>query len=227
MDSIYTHTYTQAAPQGADNTYSYNSDNSYGHGHGRSHNSRNRTYIHTEDLPDALCPMCGKFGRVKKKWIPSTYYPRHGSAKCDLLERAERALSKDPSSESNKERVARLRKMVKGTVYRGRSKKHVQASDYPEIVKAEENRKESWYRVTYGKYPYFYIAHYDKEQYNKDMERYHNREINYRPNGKRWCKVSKLFRKCGIVSDPITGKKYIKFKEHYFSISIFGIVSLW
>lgn len=135
------------------------------------------TYNDISDLPKVLCPMCGKFGLVRMM-IPSTYYPKFCSMKCILLEEAEEELAKDPSSEYYKERVAYFRKMVKGSKYRERSKKHlsVSASDYIEYVKAKDdpNRKKSLYRVTYRIYPYFYIGHYDKELYNKQMERKRN-----------------------------------------------------
>jgi hypothetical protein len=148
-------------------------------------------------------------------WIPSTYYPKIGSVKCSLLEGAESGLAKDPSSEYYKERVAYFRKIVRGYVkgdekeYRGRSKKHILPEDeYRETQNIRD--KKSLIRVTYGNYHYLYIGHYDKELYNKQMERYRKKEMKYRPNGRKWCKIPLPFERYYTVNDHIVGK-YIRF----------------
>lgn len=61
------------------------------------------------------------------------------------------------------------------------------------MIKQEEDEnmkdKKDYYRVTYKKYYYYYIGHYNKEIYNKNMERYRKGEIKSRPNGRIWHKV--------------------------------------
>lgn len=49
--------------------------------------------------------------------------------------------------------------------------------------------KRSCYRVTYGKYLQYYVAHYDPKKYRKQMEDYKAGRRKSRPNGRRECKL--------------------------------------
>jgi len=60
--------------------------------------------------------------------------------------------------------------MVRGSVYRGRSRKHL--SQYNEAEDDTADKK-SLKIVTYGKYFCFYVGHYDKEKYKEQMDKYH------------------------------------------------------
>ncbi|MFL6459041.1 MAG: hypothetical protein ACJ71G_18995 [Nitrososphaeraceae archaeon] len=157
--------------------------------------------------------MCGKFGFVRKMWIPSTYYPKHCSIKCIRLEEEKRKLSEDPSSELQKQYVNYFRKMIRGYVrgnkdeYRGRSEKHLFGHEDSEAANIID--KKSLIRVTYGTYPYFYIGHYDKEKYKEQMARYRKGEIKYRPNGRKWCKIPLSIHKFYTANNP--NGKYIRF----------------
>jgi hypothetical protein len=76
--------------------------------------------------------------------------------------------------------------MVRGSVYRGRSRKHL--SQYNEAEDDTADKK-SLKIVTYGKYFCFYVGHYDKEKYKEQMDKYHQDAIKSRPNGRRRCKL--------------------------------------
>jgi len=161
-----------------------------------------------DNLPKVLCPKCGQFGFLSSRWVSGSYYPKFCSIKCILLEEAEEKLSKDPLSEWYKKRVTYLKKSVRGSVYRGRSRKHL--SQYNEVEEDIIDKK-SLKRVTYEKYLCFYVGHYDKEKYKKQMIKYREGRIKSRPNGRRWCKLSRYCYQYRIIDHP--SGKYIKFKR--------------
>jgi hypothetical protein len=158
------------------------------------------------NLPRVLCPKCGQFGFLSGRWVSSTYYPKYCSVKHILLEGAEKKLANDPLSEWYRERVAYFNKIVRGSIYRGRSRKHL--SQYNE-AEDDTTDKKSLKRVTYGKYFCFYVGHYYQEKYREQMDKYHQGVIKSRPNGRRWCKPSRYFYRYLIVDDP--SGRYIKF----------------
>jgi hypothetical protein len=77
-------------------------------------------------------------------------------------------------------RLKIFEKKIKGKRYSGLKKKFLIKQEDDESMKD----KKDYYRVTYKKYYYYYIGHYNKEIYNKNMERYRKGEIKSRPNGR-------------------------------------------
>ena len=159
-------------------------------------------------LPRVLCPKCGKFGFLSGRWVSSTYYPKFCSVHDILLEEAEEKFANDPLSEVYKKRVDYLKKRIRGSKYRGRSRKHL--SQYNE-AEGDAIDKKSLKRVTYGKYFCFYIGHYDKGKYKQQMIKYRKREVKSRPNGRKWCKLGASFHEYRIINHP--DGPYVKFRK--------------
>lgn len=102
-----------------------------------------------------------------------------------MLDHIRGQVKKDPTNPSLQVRLKRFEYKVKGTKYLGEKKNF--------LIKPEESNpikdKKDYYRVTYKRYSYYYIGHYDKEKYEKNMERYKKGEIKSRPNGRIWHKL--------------------------------------
>lgn len=128
-----------------------------------------------------ICPKCDKLGFLSVRWARSSYYPKYVSLKIMLINRDRKDLARDPTNFLAARSFERLKTLVRGTKYRGKSRKHL--SDYI------EEDKRLLYRTTSDKYGYFYIGHYDAEIYQQKMKDYKNGKIKWRPNGRRWCKV--------------------------------------
>ena len=126
-----------------------------------------------------ICPSCGKKGFLTKRWVESQYYPQFGSLDVDRLEDLKGRVKKYPDNILLQTRLKRLEKKVKGNKYLGEKKKFL---INPEEEHIDDNK--DWYRVTYKRYFYYYICHYDKQLYAKNMERYRNGELKSRPNGR-------------------------------------------
>jgi hypothetical protein len=74
---------------------------------------------------------------------------------------------------------------VKGNRYRG---EHLTGlTDSLNIP--QDFDKSSCYRVTYGKYLQYYVAHYDPKKYQKQIKDYKAGRRKSRPNGRRECKL--------------------------------------
>lgn len=159
----------------------------------------------TEKLTKVLCPKCGQFGRVSNRWVTSSYYPMSVSLSIMMIEYREAQLTKDPNNSALKVSLEAFKRKVAGKLYRGEPRKYLFGYDNSENTPD----KKSLYRVTYGKYTYFYIGHYDKQKYKKQMIKYRAGKIKSRPNGRRWCKLSRNFHRYRIVDD--FDGKYIKF----------------
>jgi hypothetical protein len=121
-----------------------------------------------------------------------------------MIERREAELAKDPNNLALKLSLERFKRKVAGKLYREEPRKHLVGHDDSENTQD----KKSLYRVTYGKYTYFYIGHYDKQKYKEQMIKYRAGIIKSRPNGRRWCKLSKYFHRYRIVDDA--NGKYIR-----------------
>ena len=132
-----------------------------------------------------ICPSCGKKGFLIKRWVESQYYPQFVSLDVQMLEYYQEQVKKNPNNTLLQFRLKIFQEKVKkGIKYRGPIKKF--------LIKTEEentNNKKDWYRVTYNRYFYYYICHYDKETYNKNMERYRKGELKSRPNGRKCHKL--------------------------------------
>ena len=126
-----------------------------------------------------ICPSCGKKGFLTKRWVESQYYPQFGSLDVDMLKDLKERVKKYPDNIQLQTRLKRLEKKVKGNKYLGEKKKFLINPEYENI---DDNK--DWYRVTYKRYFYYYICHYDKESYAKNMERYRKGELRSRPNGR-------------------------------------------
>jgi hypothetical protein len=110
-----------------------------------------------------LCPKCGKYGFLTKRWVESSYYPRYVSYTI----------------------LHHLPGKVRGSKYRGPPTKDI--VNFPPIE--EELDRESLYRVTYGRYTNFYVGHYSSEKYYQQMQDYKMNKRKSRPNGRRWCSL--------------------------------------
>jgi hypothetical protein len=131
------------------------------------------------------CPSCGKAGFLTRRWVESQYYPQFVSLDIDMFEDLKERVKKNPDNITLQARVKIFEKKVKGKRYSGPKKKFLIKQEDDESMKD----KKDYYRVTYKKYYYYYIGHYNKEIYNKNMERYRKGEIKSRPNGRIWHKV--------------------------------------
>jgi hypothetical protein len=126
------------------------------------------------------CPSCGKEGFLTRRWVESQYYPQFVSFDVDEFEYLKEKVRKQPDNILLRESLRKLEKKVKGNKYRGENKKFLIKPEESESIKD----KKDYYRVTYRRYYYYYICHYDKEKYNKNMERYKKGELKSRPNGR-------------------------------------------
>ena len=92
-----------------------------------------------------------------------------------------------PHNAGNRSRFKRWQSTVRGNVYRDTSDRYIltQASEYEQEIPEEK----SWYRVRYGRYWQFYIAHYDPGKYKEQMTDYKEGKRKSRPNGRRECKL--------------------------------------
>jgi hypothetical protein len=161
--------------------------------------------VRKEKLPKALCPKCGQFGFVCKRWVDSSYYPMLDSIPIMMIENREAELAKDPNNIALKASLETFKRKVVGKVFRGEPRKHL--SGYNDSENIQD--KKSLYRVTYGRYAYFYIGHYNKEKYKQEMIKYREGKIKSRPNGRKWCKLPKYFHQYYIANGH--DGKYIRF----------------
>jgi hypothetical protein len=118
-----------------------------------------------------LCPVCGKYGFLTRRWVKSSYYPKYAS---------EYIISPG------------LRHEVIGSKYSGQSLKHLEGAAAEEEEKERKREKESFYKVRPNhKYYHYFIGHYDKKKYNKQMIKYRESNIKpkSRPNGRTSCYV--------------------------------------
>ncbi len=125
------------------------------------------------------CPTCGKEGFLTRRWVESQYYPLFASLDIDIFEDLKEKVKNHPDDILKQERLKKIEKNVKGNKYVGEKKKFLIQTD-----ESESLDKKDYYRVTYKRYYYYYICHYDKEQYKKNMERYKKGELKSRPNGR-------------------------------------------
>lgn len=115
-----------------------------------------------------LCPVCGEYGFLTKRWVKSSYYPKYASEYIIC-----------PG----------LREQVTGSKYRGQPLKHLFLKHLDGVVE-EEQDKEQIYKITpHSRYYHYYIGHYDKEKCNEQMIKYREHKIKSRPNGRKWCYV--------------------------------------
>jgi hypothetical protein len=121
-----------------------------------------------------LCPKCGQYGFLTKRWVQSSYYPKKASVSCIRLEVALAKLEQNPNDVSLKEQVQYWRSQVKGVKYR---------KDEPK----ELFDREACYKVFTRKYVKYYVGHYDKERYEEQMKQFKEKKRKSKPNGRRWC----------------------------------------
>lgn len=158
-----------------------------------------------EKILQILCPKCGRVGFVSKRWVTSSYYPKHLSLAVMMIEAREVQLAKDPNNLALRMSLERFKEKVVGSVYRGGSKKHLAVQDNNENI---PDRK-TLYKVTYHKYQYFYVGHYDKEKYEEQMARFRAGKIKSRSNGRKWCKLPTYLHRYRIIQGY--DGKYIRF----------------
>jgi hypothetical protein len=65
-----------------------------------------------------LCPKCGEYGFLTKRWVRSSYYPKYASTSCIRLEELAK-LEKNPNDPEQKKYVEYFRTLVTGNKYRG------------------------------------------------------------------------------------------------------------
>jgi hypothetical protein len=121
-----------------------------------------------------------------------------------MIKYREEQLKKDPNNLALRASLESFKSRVVGNKFRGKSTKLLIRQDN----ETETLDKRSLYKATYGKYK---VGHYDKEKYKEQMNRYRRGIIKSRPNGRRWCKLSRYFNQYRIVDDP--SGKYIEFKR--------------
>jgi hypothetical protein len=121
-----------------------------------------------------LCPKCGQLGFLTKKWVRSSYYPKKASVSCMRFEEMWKKLEQNPKDVYLKKQVEYWRTMVKGNKYRGWEAK-------------ELFDREACYKVFTRKYFKYYVGHYDKEKYEKQMKQFKERNRKSKPNGRKWC----------------------------------------
>ncbi len=123
---------------------------------------------------DFLCPKCREYGFLTKRWVRSSYYPKYASTSCSRLEEEVAELKKNPNDPAQKKYVEYFRALVTGNRYRGE----------------EQNKlfdRTACYRVFTRKYFKYYVGHYDKKKYEKQMKQFKAKKRKSQPNGRRWC----------------------------------------
>ena len=148
-----------------------------------------------------ICPKCGKKGFLTVRWVRSSYYPKYSSPRIILKKLNEIELMKDPSSKIAARSLKILKTVVSGFEYRKPSKRHLCGN----VIEEKQQDKRLLFRTLSDKYYHLYIGHYDREKYQQKMKDYKDGKINWRPNGRRWCKVP--FRWHGWHNDSV-------FKSH-------------
>jgi hypothetical protein len=123
---------------------------------------------------DFLCPKCGEYGFLTKRWVQSSYYPKYASTSCKRLEEELVKLEQNPADISKKKNVEFWRSQVKGNRYR--------LDETKELFD-----REACYRVYTQKYTKYYVGHYDKEKYEEQMKQFNKNKRKSKPNGRRWC----------------------------------------
>ena len=121
-----------------------------------------------------LCPKCGEYGFLAKRWVRSSYYPKYASASRIRLEEEIAKLEKNPHDPTQKKYVKFFRTLVTGSRYRGE----------------EANKlfdRAACYRVFTQKYFKYYVGHYDKKRYEEHMKEFKEKKRKSKPNGRRWC----------------------------------------
>ena len=136
---------------------------------------------------ETLCPRCKKPGFRTRRWVRSSYYARYGSIPVIQLQISERKLSNNLTDKRCQERVKMWRERVRGSYYRGKSKKGLIIRGEDEVYNSEENN----FRTVSEKYYHDYFGHYDREKYKQQMMDYRSGKRKSRPNGRRWCKILK------------------------------------
>src|SRR5215211_4032195 len=112
---------------------------------------------------DFLCPLCGEYGFLAKRWVRSNYYPKYASTSCIRLEEEMAKLEKNSNDPAQKKYVEYFRTLVTGSRYRGE----------------EANKlfdRTACYRVFTQKYDKYYVGHYDKERYKEHMKQFVERK---------------------------------------------------
>jgi len=116
-----------------------------------------------------LCPVCGEYGFLSRRWVKSSYYPMYCSY--DILF------------------GLGFGKTVRGSRYRGEPQSQYDTTGYTqEQEKMDRYRdRKSLYRITYRKHVHNYIGHYSSEKYREQMQDYKMHKRKSRPNGRKWC----------------------------------------
>jgi hypothetical protein len=132
-----------------------------------------------------LCPRCGKYGFVSQRWVESTYYPQFESIAVGMKQFWSERYTKNPGDKKAKATYKVWSLKVKGNRYRGEHLTGLTDS----LNVPHDFDKRSCYRVTYGRYLQYYVAHYDPMKYQNQMEDYKAGRRRSRPNGRRECKL--------------------------------------
>ena len=119
------------------------------------------------------------------KWVESTYYPQFESITVKMMQFWSERYAKYPDDKKAKATYQVWSLKVKGNRYRG---EHLTGL-IDSLNVPHDFDKRSCYRVTYGRYLQYYVAHYDPKKYQIQMEDYKAGRRRSRPNGRRECKL--------------------------------------
>jgi hypothetical protein len=132
-----------------------------------------------------FCPRCHNFD--SRRWVESTYFPKYASINVIMLEVSRNATKENPHDAGNRSRFNHWKSLVKGNVYRDTSEGHILTRSL--VDERQNSDKESWLRVTYGRYWQYYVGHYDRDKYKEEMIAYREGRRRSRPNDRRECKL--------------------------------------
>jgi hypothetical protein len=119
-----------------------------------------------------------------------------------MLEDSRKAVRENPHDADNSSRLRRWKSVVKGDVYRGPSEKHLLSRSAEDERQIPEGKP--WFRVTYGRYWQYYVAHYDPDKYKEQITNYKAGRRRSRPNGRRECKVRDCdWRRLGLYNQHV------------------------
>jgi hypothetical protein len=91
----------------------------------------------------------------------------------------------NPDDEKAEATYLALNRKIRGNTYRGEHL--IGLTDSLNVP--QDFDKRSCYRVTYGKYLQYYVAHYDPKKYQRQKRDYKAGRLKSKPNGRRECKL--------------------------------------
>ena len=135
-----------------------------------------------------ICPKCGKNGFPSIRWVQSSYYPKISSLRILLFEEFRKELTKRDSKDDSKIEQYKKSRRITGDKYRGKS--NLDLFRETEGWKDIED-KSGYYKERNKKHHRLYVGHYDSTKYFEQMHDYKKGIRKSRPNGRKWCLISK------------------------------------